>query len=232
MATHYRNAIGPTIDVTNVGNSALSGGGQGAMAGASFGPGGAIVGAIVGTIGGLLTGSSQRRAQEAAIAAQLAAASKANDANLMALSSTISDISKQRAISFMETQATLLYTKAKGASEVAKNMNAINTADQVGSVVDVVKSQITGDIETSKWQTMFNMEVQNENLNTNVLQQITQATNAFMGVNVGNTGGFNAGQAILGIGKMVGSYYGAKHLEKVRADEIKEATQASKLGLK
>lgn len=213
MATQYRNAIGPTIDVTNVGNSALSGGGQGAMAGASFGPVGVIVGAVVGTIGGLITGSQQRRAQEAAIAAQLSAAAKANDANLMALSGTLSDLSRQRAISFMETQTTLLYTKAKGASEVAKNMNAVNSADQVGSVVDVVKSQIIGDVESSKWLTMFNMETQNENLNTNVLQQITQATNAFMGVNVGNTGGFNVGSAITAGMVAAASYYGAAAME-------------------
>ena len=159
------------------------------------GPWGMLIGTIIGNIAGGILGRIQTKETWKQFKSQLKAADTQNNATLQEMSRNLSEVSRERAVLSMETQSALTYTKAQANKANAEMQNVLAAADQVGSIVDMAKSQVALEASQQNWMTMFNYETQQWNLNAQAQNLINTADAQFVGVNV-NGPKFNAAEAL------------------------------------
>lgn len=158
-------------------------------------PWGLLIGAVVGNVMGGILGRVQTKETWKQFKSQLKAADTQNNATLQEMARNLSEISRERAVLSMETQSALAYTKAQANKANAEMQNTLAAADQVGSIVDMAKSQVALEASQQNWMTMFNYETQQWNLNAKAQNLINTADAQFVGVNV-NRAKFNVAEAI------------------------------------
>ena len=152
--------------------SAASGAAQGAMQGFAIGgPWGAAIGAGL----GFLAGDAEADAREEAAKAQLAAAAKRNEALLAEAARGISEINRQRTTAFIKTNQALLHYRRQASSEKSSLANEYAAADVIGKSQLIAKNEIDRQLDEAVSQTMFNTEVEQENLNVAV-DNLTNST--------------------------------------------------------
>lgn len=148
------------------------------------GPWGMLIGTIIGNIAGGVLGRVQTKETWKQFKSQLKAADTQNNATLQEMARNLSEVSRERAVLSMETQSALTYTKAQANKANAEMQNVLAAADQVGSIVDMAKSQVALEESQQNWMTMFNYETQQWNLNAQAQNLINTADAQFVGVNV------------------------------------------------
>lgn len=204
MATHYKNTVGGTITFTNPLNGFNKGSGYGAAFGSKFGGWGALIGAAAGGIVGSLSSLFQNHEMKKAAQAQFQAANQANKATLGALAQNLADVNRQRSILFMETQSALAYLNAKESAGKGTVTNAIASADQVGSAMQIMNSQVQMQTDNKRFVTKFNTATQVQNQNRQLQAMYNNAKEAFVGVNI-QGGQFSFSQALNDIMGSVGA---------------------------
>lgn len=195
MATQYRNTIGPTVQYTNVFNSFNKGSGYGAAFGSKFGPWGALIGAAVGGTVGVLQAKFANKEATKMAKAQLEAAKTANNATLEENARQMGELWRQQAIMFTEASTSLAYAKSQANVAKAEQINAIQSADQVGNLAAYVRSEIDRDLGITDYMTRFNLETQIMNQNAQLVTMFNQAEGAFVGVNI-EGGSFSISEAL------------------------------------
>lgn len=169
---------------------------QGAATGAKMGgPWGALIGAIIGTVTGVVLSREQTKDTYKQFQSMLKAADSQNKATLQELSRNLSEVYRQRAVQAMETQSALAYNKAKATSAHAEAQNVLAAADQIGSAVDYMRSQVALEASQQDWMTKYNYETVMWNTNVQAQNLINTADAQFVGVNVKGPK-FNKAQAI------------------------------------
>lgn len=148
------------------------------------GPWGMLIGTIVGNVAGGILGRVQTKETWKQFKSMLKAADTQNNATLQEMARNLSEVSRERAVLSMETQSALAYTKAQANKANAEMQNTLAAADQVGSIVDMAKSQVALEASQQNWMTMFNYETQQWNLNAQAQNLINTADAQFVGVNV------------------------------------------------
>lgn len=158
---------------------------QGAATGAQMGgPWGALIGAIIGTVSGIVLSKEQTKDTYKQFQSMLKAADSQNKATLQELSRNLSEVYRQRAVQAMETQSALAYNKAKATSAHAEAQNVLAAADQIGSAVDYMRSQVALEASQQDWMTKYNYETVMWNTNVQAQNLINTADAQFVGVNV------------------------------------------------
>ena len=169
---------------------------QGAATGMQMGgPWGALIGAIIGTVTGVVLSREQTKDTYKQFQSMLKAADSQNKATLQELSRNLSEVYRQRAVQAMETQSALAYNKAKATSAHAEAQNVLASADQIGSAVDYMRSQVALEASQQDWMTKYNYETVMWNTNVQAQNLINTADAQFVGVNVKGPK-FNKAQAI------------------------------------
>ena len=169
---------------------------QGAATGAQMGgPWGALIGAIIGTVTGVVLSREQTKDTYKQFQSMLKAADSQNKATLQELSRNLSEVYRQRAVQAMETQSALAYNKAKATSAHAEAQNVLAAADQIGSAVDYMRSQVALEASQQDWMAKYNYETVMWNTNVQAQNLINTADAQFVGVNVKGPK-FNKAQAI------------------------------------
>lgn len=192
---YYKNSVGPTVQFRNLDNDFNRGGGQGMAAGASFGPWGMLIGAAVGgTLGAIGNYFHNKEAYKQG-KQQLKMAKTANSATLTQMGRNISQINRQRTILSMQTQSALMYAQAQGRAQNASNAALYAAADQVGNQALYVESAVRNKVDEQQYQSMFNLQTQQLNLNVQVQDLANTVKDRFVGVNV-QGGGFSVSQAL------------------------------------
>lgn len=158
-------------------------------------PFGMLIGAVIGTVTGNLMGRLQTKETYKQFQSMLKAADAQNKSTLQELSRNLSEIYRQRAVQAMETQSALAYNKAKATAAHAQAQNVLAAADQVGSAVEYVQSQVALDASQQDWMTKYNYETEMWNSNVQAQNLINTADAQFVGVNV-NGPKFNMAEAI------------------------------------
>lgn len=158
-------------------------------------PFGMLIGAVIGTVTGNLMGRLQTKETYKQFKSMLKAADAQNKATLQELSRNLSEVYRQRAILSMETQSALAYNKSKANAAYAEAQNVLAAADQIGSAVDYMKSQVALEASQQDWMTKYNYETEMWNSNVQAQNLINTADAQFVGVNV-NGPKFNMAEAI------------------------------------
>lgn len=158
-------------------------------------PFGLLIGAIIGTVTGNILGRVETKETYKQFQSMLRAADAQNKATLQELSRNLSEVYRQRAVQAMETQNALAYNKAKATSAHAEAQNALAAADQIGSAVDYMRSQVALEASQQDWMTKYNYETAMWNTNVQAQNLINTADAQFVGVNV-NGPKFNLAEAI------------------------------------
>ena len=204
---YYKNSVGPTIQFQNVYNSFNKGSAQGMAAGASFGPWGMLIGAAIGgTVGTLGAYFANKEAYKQG-KRQLKMAKTANSATLTQVGRNLNEINRQRTILSMETQSALLYAQAQGRAQNASLANVYAAADQVGNQQLYQQSAVQNVVDEQQYQSLFNLQTQQLNLNVQVQNLINASKDKFVGVNV-QGGDFSFGQALNDLMSAAGSMAG------------------------
>lgn len=152
--------------------SAAGGAALGAMQGFAIGgPWGAAIGGVI----GLLGGSAEADARYEAAQAQLKASQKRNEALLAESARGIGEINRQRTTAFIKTNQALLHYRRQASSESSSLSNQYAAADVIGKSALIAKTAIDQELDQAVSQTMFNVEVQQENLNVAV-DNLTNST--------------------------------------------------------
>lgn len=192
---YYKNSVGPTIQFQNTFNAFNKGSAQGLAAGASFGPWGMLIGAAIGgTVGTLGSYFANKEAYKQG-KRQLKMAKTANSATLTQVGRNLNEINRQRTILSMETQSALLYAQAQGRAQNASLANVYAAADQVGNQQLYQQSAVQNVVDEQQYQSLFNLQTQQLNLNVQVQNLINASKDKFVGVNV-QGGEFSVGQAL------------------------------------
>ena len=123
--------------------------------------------AIGGAIG-LLAGNAEADARYEAAKAQLEAAKKRNEALLVEAARGIGEINRQRTTAFIKTNQALLHYRRQASSESSSLSNQYAAADVIGKSALIAKTAIDQELDQAVSQTLFNNEVQQENLNVAV----------------------------------------------------------------
>lgn len=204
---YYKNSVGPTIQFQNVYNSFNKGSAQGMAAGASFGPWGMLIGAAIGgTVGTLGAYFANKEAYKQG-KKQLKMAKTANSATLTQVGRNLNEVNRQRTILSMETQSALLYAQAQGRAQNASLANVYAAADQVGNQQLYQQSAVQNVVDEQQYQSLFNLQTQQLNLNVQVQNLINASKDKFVGVNV-QGGEFSFGQALNDLMSAAGSMAG------------------------
>ena len=192
---YYKNSVGPTIQFQNTFNAFNKGSAQGLAAGASFGPWGMLIGAAIGgTVGTLGSYFANKEAYKQG-KRQLKMAKTANSATLTQVGRNLNQINRQRTILSMETQSALLYAQAQGRAQNASLANVYAAADQVGNQQLYQQSAVQNVVDEQQYQSLFNLQTQQLNLNVQVQNLVNASKDKFVGVNV-QGGDFSIGQAL------------------------------------
>lgn len=191
---YYKNSVGPTIRFQNSFNALSKGSAQGVAAGANFGTGGMLIGAAIGGAVGTLGSYLNNREAYKQGKQQLKIAKIANSAMLTQVGRNLNEINRQRTILSMETQSALLYAQAKGRAQNASLANVYAAADQVGNQQLYQQSAVQNVVDEQQYQSLFNLQTQQLNLNVQVQNLINASKDKFVGVNV-QGGDFSIGQA-------------------------------------
>lgn len=192
---YYKNSVGPTIKFQNTFNAFNKGSGYGAAAGSQFGGWGALIGAAIGgTVGTLGSYFNNKEAYKQG-KKQLKMAKIANSATLTQVGRNLNEINRQRTILSMETQSALLYAQAQGRAQNASLANVYAAADQVGNQQLYQHSAVQNVVDEQQYQSLFNLQTQQLNLNVQVQNLINASKDKFVGVNV-QGGQFSIGQAL------------------------------------
>lgn len=192
---YYKNSVGPTIQFQNTFNAFNKGSAQGLAAGASFGPWGMLIGAAIGgTVGTLGSYFSNKEAYKQG-KRQLKMAKTANSATLTQVGRNLNEINRQRTILSMETQSALLYAQAQGRAQNSSLANVYAAADQVGNQQLYQQTAVQNVVDEQQYQSLFNLQTQQLNLNVQVQNLINASMDKFVGVNV-QGGQFSIGQAL------------------------------------
>lgn len=171
---------------------------QGAATGMQMSGGnhwGALIGAIIGTVTGVVLSREQTKDTYKQFQSMLKAADSQNKATLQELSRNLSEVYRQRAVQAMETQSALAYNKAKATSAYAEAQNVLAAADQIGSAVDYMRSQVALEASQQDWMAKYNYETVMWNTNVQAQNLINTADAQFVGVNVKGPK-FNKAEAI------------------------------------
>lgn len=158
-------------------------------------PFGMLIGAVIGTVTGNLMGRLQTKETYKQFKSMLKAADAQNKATLQELSRNLSEVYRQRAVLSMETQSALAYNKSKANAAYAEAQNVLAAADQIGSAVDYMRSQVALEASQQDWMTKYNYETAMWNTNVQAQNLINTADAQFIGVNV-NGPKFNLAEAI------------------------------------
>lgn len=159
--------------------SAASGAAKGAMQGFAIGgPWGAAIGAGI----GLIQGKAEEEAREEAAKAQLEAAKKRNDALLAEAARGISEINRQRTTAFIQTNQAIQHYRRAASSEKSSLVNQYAAADVIGKSALIAKNQVDQELDAAVNQSLFNVEVQQENMNTAVDNLTNSTLNQFVDV--------------------------------------------------
>lgn len=156
--------------------SAASGAASGAMQGFAIGgPYGALAGAAI----GLFMGDKEEKQREELAKAQLEAAQKRNDAVLAETARGIGELNRTRTAAFIKTNQALFHYRRQGATETAELSNQYAALDVIGVSQLAAKSEIARTQDEAINQTMLNMEIEQENINTQVDTLTNSAKNQF-----------------------------------------------------
>jgi hypothetical protein len=173
--------------------SAASGAALGAIHGYAVtgGPWGVAIGGAI----GLLAGNAGADARYEAAKAQLEAAKKRNEALLAEAARGIGEINRQRTTAFIKTNQALLHYRRQASSESSSLSNQYAAADVIGKSALIAKTAIDQELDQAVSQTLFNNEVQQENLNVAVdnltnstLMQYSDPTNEIDALYQGTSG--------------------------------------------
>lgn len=152
--------------------SAMAGAAAGAQkGGAAGGPWGALAGAII----GFFVGDIAAKQREEAAKEMLKTAKARNDAMLAESARGMGELNRARTTAFIKTNQALLYYRRQASSETSSLANNYAAADVIGASAVAVKSELDKQRDEALSQTVFNSEVQQENINTQV-DNLAQST--------------------------------------------------------
>lgn len=118
---------------------------------------------------GFLSGAAQDKAKNEALKQQLELNRKQNELIIQETARGLSEVNRQRTLMFMETNRSLRHVQRQAGDATADVLNQYAAADVVGASALVAQSEMERQLSESEAMIRLNNEINNENLNTQVV---------------------------------------------------------------